>query len=88
MPHRHPWKRVARWEHLHRGAIKTTIARLVRAHADAGAPARSSDVAAIVLGGLAIFDAADITVGVVDVPGRTVVVTRACYDELREKSTL
>ena len=78
-------QRDALWEHLHRGAIKTTIARLVRGHADAGAPVRSPDVAAIVLGGLAIFDAADITVGVVDVPGRAVVVTRACYDELQEK---
>jgi len=78
-------QRDALWEHLHRGAIKTTIARLVRGHADAGAPVRSPDVAAIVLGGLAIFDAADITVGVVDVPGRAVVVTRACYDELQEQ---
>ena len=32
-----------------------------------------------------VFDAADITVGVVDVPGRAVVVTRACYDELQEE---
>ena len=51
------------------GPSKTTIARLVRGHAESGAPGRSPDVAAIVLGGLAIFDAADITVGVVDVPG-------------------
>ena len=45
------------------------------------------DVAATVLGGLARLDADDITVAVVDVPGRAVVVTRACYDELREKHT-
>ena len=80
-------QRDALWEHLHRGAIKTTIARLVRAHVDARAPVRPADVAATVLGGLARLDADDITVAVVDVPGRAVVVTRACYDELREKHT-
>ena len=80
-------QRDALWEHLHRGAIKTTIARLVRAHVDARAPVRPADVAATVIGGLARLDADDITVAVVDVPGRAVVVTRACYDELREKHT-
>ena len=40
----------------------------------------------IVLGGLAKLDADDITVAVVDVPGRAVVVTRACYNELLEKN--
>ena len=78
-------QRDALWEHLHRGAIKTTIARLVRAHADAGAAARPLDVTATVLGGLARLDASDITVAVVDVPGRAVVVTRACYEELQEQ---
>ena len=73
------------WEHLHHGAIKKTIGRLVRAHA--GPPARSVDVATIVLGGIAIYDAADITVAVAEVPGRAIVVTRACYDELLEKHT-
>ena len=40
----------------------------------------------IVLGGLAKLDADDITVAVVDVPGRAVIVTRACYDELLENN--
>ena len=80
-------QRDALWEHLHRGAIKTTIARLVRAHDDAGAAARLPDVAATVLGGLARLDANDITVAVLDVPGRAVVVTRACYEELQEQQT-
>ena len=80
-------QRDALWEHLHRGAIKTTIARLVRAHADACAAARSPDVAATVLAGLARLDANNITVAVLDVPGRAVVVTRACFDDLREEST-
>ena len=80
-------QRDALWEHLHRGAIKTTIARLVRAHADAGAAARFPDGAATVLGGLARLDANDITVAVLEVPGRAVVVTRACFDDLREETT-
>ena len=80
-------QRDALWEHLHHGAIKKTIGRLVRAHADDRPPARSVDVATIVLGGLAIYDAADITVAVAEVPGRAIVVTRACYDELLEKHT-
>ena len=36
--------------------------------------------------GLAKLDMDDITVAVVDVPGRAVVVTRACYNELLEKN--
>ncbi len=80
-------QRDALWEHLHHGAITKTIGRLVRAHADDRPPARSVDVATIVLGGLAIYDAADITVAVAEVPGRAIVVTRACYDELLEKHT-
>ena len=74
-------------EHLHHGAIKKTVGRLVRAHADTGAPAQPANVAVTVLGGLTMYDPADITVAVVDVPGRAVVVTRACFDELREKHT-
>ena len=76
----------ALWAHLHRGALKKMIARLVRAHADAGLPAQPVDVAATVLSGLATCAAADLTVAIVDVPGRAVVVTRAYYDELQEKN--
>ncbi len=75
------------WEHLHQGAIKTTIRRLVKAHANVGAAARPPDVTATVLGGLTRLDAEDITVAVLDVPGRAVVVTRACFDELQEQHT-
>ena len=80
-------QRDALWEHLHRNAIKDTVRRLVRTHADPGAPAQPIDVAVTVLGGLASYDPTDLTVAVVDVPGRAVVVTRACYDELQEKHT-
>ena len=59
----------------------------MRAHADAGVPVPPDDVPAIVLGGLAMYDPADLTVAVVDIPGRAVVVTRACYDELWAKRT-
>ena len=34
-----------------------------------------------------MYDPADLTVAVVDVPGRAVVVTQMCYDELKEKHT-
>ncbi len=80
-------QRDALWTHVHQGGIKKTVGRLVRAHADPGAPAQPADVAVTVLGGLATYDPADLTVAVVDVPGRAVVVTRACYDELQEKHT-
>ena len=80
-------QRDALWEHLHHGAIKKTVGRLVKAHADAGLPVQPVDVAATVLHGLAMYGPADLTVAVVDVPGRAVVVTRACYDELQEKYT-
>ena len=79
-------QRDALWEHLHHGAIKKTVGRLITAHTEVVAPARSVDVATIVLGGLATYDASDITVAVAEVPGRAVVVTRACYDELLEKN--
>ncbi len=77
----------ALWDHLHRGTIKKTIDRLVKAHIEAGDSVRPvDDVAPIVLGGLAKLDADDITVAVAEVPGRAVVVTRACYDELLENN--
>ena len=80
-------QRDALWEHLHHGAIKKTIGRLVKAHTDCDVPVQPVDVAATVLHGLAMYGPADLTVAVVDVPGRAVVVTRACYDELQEKYT-
>ena len=80
-------QRDALWTHLHQGGIKKTVGRLVRAHADTGAPAQPANVAVTVLGGLPMYDPADITVAVVDVPGRAVVVTQMCYDELQEKHT-
>ena len=80
-------QRDALWEHLHHGAIKKTVGRLITAHTEAAAPTRSVDVATIVLGGLATYDPSDITVAVAEVPGRAVVVTRACYEELLEKNT-
>ncbi len=80
-------QRDALWDHLHRGAINKTIDRLLRAHVEVGATVRPvDDVTPIVLGGLAKLDADDITVAVVDVPGRAVIVTRACYDELLENN--
>ena len=80
-------QRDALWDHLHGGGIKKTIHRLLRAHAEDGASVQSvDDVTPIVLGGLAKLDADDITVAVVDVPGRAVVVTQACYNELLEKN--
>lgn len=74
------------WEYLHGGAIRKTIARLIRAHATSRAPVLSDDVATTVLCGLTRLDAEGVMVGVIDLPGRAVVVTRACYDELRNRS--
>ena len=80
-------QRDALWNHLYQGGINKTIDRLLRAHVEVGAPVRPvDDVTPIVLGGLAKLDADDITVAVADVPGRAVVVTRACYNELLEKN--
>ena len=73
--------------HRHRGVLKQTIVRVVRAHAAAGRPAPPGEVVATVLRGLATCDAADLTVAIVDVPGRAVVVTRAYDDELLETPT-
>lgn len=75
----------ALWVHFNRGAAKKTIGRLIRAHVTAQQPAQPDDVAAIVLRGLTRYGPAELIVGVVDAPGRAVVVTRACYDELREQ---
>ena len=80
-------QRDALWAHVHQGGIKKTVSRLVRAHADTAAPAQPADVAVTVLAGLPMYDPADITVAVVDVPGRAVVVTRACYKELQQRHT-
>ena len=63
--------------HLDRCSERTEVGATVRP---------VDDVTPIVLGGLAKLDADDITVAVVDVPGRAVVVTRACYNELLEKN--
>ena len=78
---------VPRFEFLNFLGFKKTVGRLVRAHADTSAPAQPANVAVTVLGGLAMYDPADITVAVVDVPGRAVVVTQMCYDELQEQHT-
>ena len=78
-------QRDALWQHLYHGAINKTIRRLARAHTESGRPARPADVSSSVLSGLATCNSTDITLAVVDVPGRAVVLTRACYEELLEK---
>ena len=80
-------QRDALWEHLYHDAIKKTVGRLITAHTDAASPDRPVDLTSTVLDRLATHRPADITVVVVDIPGRAVVVTRACYDELLEKRT-
>ena len=80
-------QRDALWTHLQRGGIKRTIAKLIKGHVDARAPVGPTDAVATLLGGIGGLDADDITVAVVDVPGRAVVLTRACYEELQEQNT-
>ena len=78
-------QRDALWAHRHRGTIKKTIERLLRAHTEPCRPLHTVEQRNAVLRRLGTSDSADIVVAVVDVPGRAVVVTRACYDELLEK---
>lgn len=80
-------QRDALWAHLHQGGIKKTVERLVRAHVDAGAPPQPDKGIVAMLGELTMYDAADIVVAVVDIPGRAVVLTRTCYDELHARYT-
>ena len=80
-------QRDALWEYLHHGDLKKTIGRLIRAHTESGSTVRPVDVSSTVLVGLATCNSTEITVAVIDVPGRAVVVTRACYEELLEKRT-
>ena len=78
-------QRDALWEHLHRGAIKKTIGRLIKAHTGGGRPAQPTEVASTVLDRLARCRSTDLIVAVADVPGRALVVTRTFYDELLGK---
>ena len=80
-------QRDALWGHVNRGGIKPVITRLIRAHQAPEAPVQAPDLAAAVLSGLTNLSADDIAVVVVDLPGKAVVVTRACYDELQETHT-
>ena len=80
-------QRDALWEYLHRGTLKATISRLVGAHAaGANAEVPPRHAPATVLSRLAQMDANELTIAVLDVPGRAVVVTRACLDDLPEES--
>ena len=76
----------ALWEHLHHGDIKKTIGRLSRAHTKSGPTVRSVELGSTVLRRLATCGLADIAVAVADIPGRAVVVTRECYEELLENA--
>jgi hypothetical protein len=79
-------QRDALWAHLNRRDLKATIRQLVRNHTKSPTPSDQVDIALTVVRGLATFDPTDLTVAVVDVPGRAVVVTRACYEELRRRT--
>lgn len=72
--------------HLNRRGIKAAIRELVKKHTGAPAPADPVDFAATILRGLATCDPADLAVAVVDIPGRALVVTRACYEEFRSRT--
>ena len=77
-------QRDALWTHQNRG-IKTTIRQLVRNHTNSP-PSHPSEIEPTVFRGLATCDLANLTVAVVEVPGRAVVVTRACYEDLRRRA--
>ena len=77
-------QRDALWTHLHRGAIKRTVKRLVAAHVTAKAPDSVISAPDTVLRSLATRKAATLTVGVLDAPGHAVLVTRELYEELQQ----
>jgi hypothetical protein len=76
----------ALWAYLNRRGLTTTIRQLVRRHANSPPPVQPSDIVPTIIRGLATCDLADLAVVVVDVPGRAVVVTRSCYDDLRRRT--
>lgn len=78
-------QRDALWTHLNGQGITRTINHLVRAHTSPDAPSRPAGVKHSLLGVLATYAADDLIVSVVDAPGRAVVLTRTCYDELQRR---
>ncbi len=74
------------WTHLNRQGLKTAIRQLMKSHTKSPHPPIEMDVASTICRGLATCDPGDLAVGIVDVPGRAVVVTRACYEDLRRRS--
>jgi hypothetical protein len=76
----------ALWAHLNRRGLATTIRQLVRSHTKSPTPSDQVDIAPTIIRGLAACDPADLAVAIVDVPGCAVVVTRACYEDLRRRA--
>lgn len=76
----------ALWAYLNRRGLATTIRQLVRKHANSPPSAHPVDIASTIFRGLATCAPADLAVAVVDVPGCAVVVTRACYEDLRRRT--
>ena len=72
-------QREALWKHQHRRDIRQTIRRLIAQHTRSRSVVPTVDQLRAVLGGLATHGTA---VGVADIPGNAIVVTRECYENL------
>ncbi len=72
-------QREALWKHQHRRDIRQTIRRLIAQHTRSRSVVPTVDQLRAVLGGLATHETA---VGVADIPGNAIVVTRECYEDL------
>ena len=72
-------QRDAVWAHRHRTALKQTIRLLIAPHTRRPNVVPPGDQVRTVLGGLATHETA---VGVIDLPGNAIVVTRECYEGL------
>ena len=72
-------QREALWKHQNRRDIRQTIRRLIAQHARSWSVVPTVDQLRAVLGGLATHETA---VGVADIPGNAIVVTRECYESL------
>lgn len=79
-------QRDALWAYLNRRGLTTTIRQLVSRHVKSPLPGQPIDIVPMIVRGLATCDLADLAVAVVDVPGNAVVVTRACYEDLRRRT--
>lgn len=77
------------WVHLNQRSAERTISGLINAHVRNVQPVAhdTADAMNSIARGLGLQDVVDLTVAVLEVPGKAVVLTRALYDEVRRNET-